>query len=541
MAIRKSKPFRWSPVGCSDTFDSTEIFTGAMSQLQNLIPDPTTKNLWVPRPAAIRATDFAGFTTPGFVSSALVVGSKVYGTVATGAFSSYDQPYCFDLAAGAFIPITGATAANTPLSPAPTGAWTPPSLAVVGAYVVVCHPGFPNGANKVGWINIANPAAPVWSAGDTAANALPSAPTAVAQFNGRAFYVCNPAGAQPAVLASDSLDPTTRTNATYVLTFDDNQTLTAAAGLPLGNQLGGVIQSLIVFKGTANMYQVTGDFASTSNPIARNSLNVATGTNAPLSISTTPKGLAFVAPDGLRMIDFNANVSDPVGNAGQGITAPFANVVTPSRMCAACNSTTIRISVQNGAASGNPNQEWWYDLTRGVWSGPHTFPASLIQPYGRSFVMTPIGVLASLWQSDAAPSSTSTYTENGVALSWSYQTAFFPDQQAMSTYTVTESYVYMQLAAGGVGYNVSGIDEHGTVLSTALIPPSGSLSTWGSLVWGARPWGGTVNAYDAQRINWDKPLTFDRLQVTIQGASATNVRLGAIYGRWQAMGYLPGV
>lgn len=63
MPIRKSKPFRWSPKGCSDTFDSTEIFNGAMAQLANLIPDPTTLNLWVPRPAAVQKTDFTGFTT----------------------------------------------------------------------------------------------------------------------------------------------------------------------------------------------------------------------------------------------------------------------------------------------------------------------------------------------------------------------------------------------------------------------------------------------------------------------------------------------
>ena len=540
MPIRKSKPFRWSPKSCSDTFDSTEIFEGAMAQLANLIPDPTTLNLWVPRPAAVQKTDFTGFTTPGFVSSCLVVGSKVYGTVASGTFPGFDEPYCYDLAAGAFIAVTGALAGNVPTSPATTGVWTPPSLAVVGVYVVVCHPGFPNGANVVGWINISNPAAPVWSAGNTATNALPSAPVAVAQFNGRAYYLCNPSGAQPAALATDSLDPKTRTNATYILTFDDNQLLTAAAGLPLNNQLGGIVQSLIVFKGAANIYQITGDFASTDTPIAKNALNVATGTNSPLSICATPKGLAFVAPDGMRMIDFNANVSDPIGFAGSGVSSPFANSVVPSRIAAACNAVTIAISSQNGAALGNPQEEWWYDLTRQVWCGPHTFASSLIQPFGRSFIKTPVGVTASLWQSDAFTSSSSTYTENGTALQWTWKTAFFPDQQAMSAYTVTESFVYMALASGGLGYSVAAQDENGNVLSTATIGAQGAASLWGTMVWGTGLWGGGINAYNAQRINWDKPLTFSRLQVTIQGASAANVRLGALYGRWQAMGYLPG-
>ena len=540
MPIRKSKPFRWSPVGCSDTVDATEIFVGAMTQLQNLVPDPSTQNLWVPRPAATQRTDFSGFALPGFVSALIVVGTKAYGMVASDRFGGKDEPFCFDLAASAFITVTGPAGGNVPTSPPPTGAWTPPILDVVGTYVVVCHPGFPNGANVVGWLNIADPAAPVWSAGNTAVNALPSAPVAVAQFNGRAYYLCNPPGAQPAALASDSLDPTTLTNATYVLTFDDNQKLTAAAGLPLNNQLGGVVQSLMVFKGTSNIYQITGDFSSTTNPISRNALNVATGTECPLSICTTPKGLAFISPDGLRIIDFTATLSDPIGTSGAGIAAPFTNAVTPSRVVAACNATTIRVTTQNGQALGNPQQEWWYNLTRGVWSGPHTFPASLIKPYGTSFIMTPVTVTASLWQSDVAPNSLSSYTENGSPLQFIYQTALFPDQQAMSAYTITESFVYMSLQSGGLGYSVQGVDDHGTLLSSATISPVGTSTTWGSFVWGAALWGGTVNAYSPQRINWDKPLTFDRLRVTIQGASAANVKLGALYGRWQAMGYLPG-
>lgn len=540
MPIRKSKPFRWSPVGCSDSLDTTEVFPGAMAQLQNLVPDPTTKDLWVPRPAAQQLYGFAGFTTPGFVSSCLVVGTKVYGTVASARFAGYDEPFCFDLLASTYIAISGVTSGTVPTSPSATGAWTPPSLVVVGVYVVVCHPGFPNGANLVGWINISNPAAPVWSAGNTATNALPSAPVAVGVFSGRAYYLCNPSGNQPAALASDSLDPTTRTNATYVLTFDDNQPLTACAGLPLDNQLGGIIQSLMVFKGSANVYQITGDFASTTAPISKNALNVATGTKSPLSICTTPKGIAFISPDGLRFIDFEARLSDPIGVAGQGVAYPFYSAVTPSRVVAACNSTTIRISVQNGAALGNPQQEWWYDLVRNCWSGPHTFPASLIQPYGRSFIMTPVGVNASLWQSDVAPVATSSYTENGTALTWTYQTAFFPDQQAMTAYNVTESYIDMALAAGGLGYSVTATNEQNQVLSSVAIAPVGSVSSWGSLVWGAGLWGGAINSYDGVQVNWDKPLTFDRLQVTIQGASAANVRLGAFYGRWQALGFLPG-
>ena len=538
MSIRRSEPFRWPAIGCSDSLETTEVFKGAMSSLQNLIPDPTTKNLWVPRPAAVQKTDFTGFTTPGFISAQIVVGDRVYGMIASGRNAGKDEPFCYDLVAGAFVTISGVTGANTPTSPSPTGAWTPPSLALVGTYVVVCHPGF-SGANFVGWLNISNPAALAWSAGNTATNALPVAPSFVAQFNGRAYYGCNPATGQPSIIASDVLDPTTRTNGTYVLTFDDNVPLITAQGLPLENQLGGIIQSLIVFKSN-NCYQITGDFASTTTPIAKNALNVSTGTQAPNAVCVTPKGIAFIAPDGLRFIDFNARMSDPVGDAGAGITLPFSQVVVPSRMCADCNSTTIRISVQNGAVAGNPNQEWWFNLSRGVWCGPHTFPASLINAYGISFILSPIAVTASLFQSDTIPTSLSVYTENGAAMQFVYETANFPDPGKMANYAVVETLIYMAYPPDSPGFVVVAENQDEAVLDqTMLQANTGAVSIWGAFNWGSGAWGGFGSALAPRQVKWTKPVMFTRWHVRVVGTCAYGLQLGDVYGRWQLLGYEP--
>jgi len=140
MSARKSQPYTFSPEGLSDALDGTHVFSGACAKLQNLIPDPTTKNLWICRPAAVQLTNFAGFTTPGFISCLKVIGSKVFGMIATGRNAGHDEPFCYDLVAAAFIPITGVTSANTPISPASSGAWTPPQLAVMGRYIIVTHP-----------------------------------------------------------------------------------------------------------------------------------------------------------------------------------------------------------------------------------------------------------------------------------------------------------------------------------------------------------------------------------------------------------------
>ena len=522
---------------------------GGMMALSNLVPDPLTTDSWVCRPASIKATSFSGFTSPGFVSALLVVGNYAYGMVAetTSTYAGYDVPFAYNIPAGAFgaiqwldpsTLILGAIPVGTlPLSAPTSGAWTPPSLALIGHYVVVCHPGFDGVNNYVGWLDVSNPFAPVWSAGNTKVNPLPCVPAWVAQFSGRAYYLCNPPTGLPGALASDSLAPDTRTNANYVLTFGDNIPLVAAFGLALDNQLGGIIQSLLVFKSN-NIFQITGDPATGSWIL--NSLNVGIGTNSPLSICATPQGIAFVAPDGLRQIDFNAHVSDPVGMAGTGITAPFKYSSVPSRICAACNATTIRITTRNELAGG-AGQEWCYDLQRQVWHGPHTFPASLIQAYGLRYIMTPIGIVGSLWTSDVIPLSTSTYTENGAVLTWSTRTALLPPQQNfMTNYNICESQQWAAFDANSPSFVVSAYSENGALLNTCAI--SGTVvggGVWGSGLWGAMLWGGIGQALSPRRLAWTQPLVFTRCAIGMTGVSAPGVYVADFIARVEQLGYIP--
>ena len=549
MSSSPGEPLRWTPHGCTDALatgalddGSEKSFHGAMQSLANLVPDPTTTDLWICRPAAIQKTAFAGFPvtgTPGFISSLLVAGDMAYGMIAMtgGTFNGKDVPFVYGLETGSFVTITGLTAANTPTSLATTGAWTPPHMELVGVYVVVCHTGFDGVTHFVGWLNIANPAAPTWTSGNTATNALPSVPVWASQFNGRAYYLCNPAGVTPSAILSDSLDPTTRSNANYVLTFGTNEALIAAIGLPLSNQLGGIIQSLMVFT-AENVFQITGD--PTSNSLSKNSLNVAIGTSAPLSIVETPEGIAFVAPDGLRTIDFNARLSDPKGFAGQGITNAFKQAVTPSRIVAACNATTIRISVQNGAATGQPVQEWCYDLQRQIWFGPHTLTASLIQPWGASFVVAPTG-LAGLWQSDIIPLTTSTYIENGTRLSWTYWTSMLPSLgDDMSMCSIVESQLWAAYDANAYLFAALALDADGnSYAGCQLTGVVGAGGIWGQGRWGQMLWGGVVQALRPRRLKWPVPIVFDRLSIQVMGQSGQNVRLGDFTARVRQLGYVP--
>src|SRR3974377_2324992 len=48
----RMQPLPWRAKGLSDSADGSTAFNGAMASLSNLIPDPTTAQLWQCRPAA---------------------------------------------------------------------------------------------------------------------------------------------------------------------------------------------------------------------------------------------------------------------------------------------------------------------------------------------------------------------------------------------------------------------------------------------------------------------------------------------------------
>ena len=529
---KNAVPYRHQPKGCSDSTDETELFPGAMLQLANLVPAPDTLNHWVPRPGMSLLAGTAAMAN-GFVSASIQVGDYWFGMVA-GA-SSKDYPICYNVRTNTVVAVTGANASNTPLSQPTTGTWTPPHMELVGIYVIVTSPGF--GATLFGAINIATITAPVWTSQTTATNALPCTPIWVGQFFDRAYFVCNPVGGQPAVIATDALGPLTRTNATYILTFNDNVPIVATGPLGLNNQvIGGQVQSLIVFKANLTLFQVTGDFSLTGSMGTQvNALNVATGTYAANSITQTPEGLSFVAPDGLRNIGFNADVSPPIGSAGTGITIPFANSSVPSRINSSCNATSIRVTTINGAAGGSPKQEWVYDLPRKVWHGPHTSWFDQIQSYGNTFVVYRSDQVG-LFQSDIMPSSSSTYTEFGGAINCVYQTAMLPERQDLRQCAMCESLFY-EGHGTAVTYNVSALNQNGSVIEFISVASLGAVTSWDAFTWGSAPWLGQQQTLAARQIPWTAPVVFDRMSIQISFQAAAGGRIGDLYMVYQLLGY----
>lgn len=581
-----------------------------MASLANLIPAPSTKNIFVPRPASLLAIDISGtYTSAEQITALLIIGTRAYGMIASASFAGKDQPFCYDIENDVMVTISGQLAANLPTTQSVTGDWQPPKMAEVAGRILVTHTGFSGVTYFFGWIDIsgfsittltgsthtstlidtlsANPitagvqpgmtitgtgipagttvvslaaasitisqattgsagavalsisggtfAAPKWGAGNTNTHALESVPISVAQYNNRAWYAVD-----NTVVYSDALNPTEVTNADQALTLGDSQDVTSLAGLPLSNQLGGIIASLIAFKGSAIMYQVTGD--RTTSDLASNAMNIATGTQAPNSIAATPLGLGFVAPDGLRLVSFSGAITGVIGANGDGVNVPFINAVTASRMAAAYNQNVYRITVKNGAAAGNPTEEYWYDFSLKGWTGPHSFPASIIAASQNStlqgFLLAATDIDAKLWSGIATPDVTSTYVENSVALSWIYQTVLLPDTDTMRMNAVNQTTIALALPASQ-SVTVQALDEQGNSLGSVMVSGSGvAPALWGTGVWGSMVWGSGGAMLAQQLVPWEDPLVFKQMAIRITGASIAEFAIGNLYFEFQKLAYL---
>jgi hypothetical protein len=614
----RGRALTWKARGLSDADDGTNAFPGAMASLQNLVPNPSTRNQWVPRPAATQLTAFAGsgLNTPGTGTGLVVVGNIAYGMCGdtAGAYNGKDVPFAYNIVTNTFEAVSiPRGAASLPASPPSSGDWTPPILAVVGSRILVTHPGFPGGAGSFfGWLDISGfadatktgnthsnttidglsanvlqagwqigmivsgagiPAnttiiaiaanglsltlsqaatatangvaltvaggtgtAPLWDSGNTNGNALAAVPLAVAQFNGRAYFAVG-AG----LTFSDAGSPCQVTNATQAITFRNGLNVTALGPVGLYSATaGGVVQSLIAFQGDAQMQQIQGDITFTSG-LTVNAINSGVGTLAPLTVTSTPLGLAFVAPDGLRILDASGRISDPIGAYGDGVTVPFIAAISPSRMCAAFNQNVLRVSVKNGNDPNQTVQEYWLDFSLKVWSGPHTFPASVIAPYqgsaAQGFILFASGIAGKLWQSSAQPQSTSSYTENGTALSFTWKTTLLPDNDQMSENAIIESALGLTLPPSS-SLLIQATDELGTLLDQVTLTGQGTAATiWGAFNWGNALWGGGSSTYRQYQIGWHQPLVFKQAQMQVNGISVAGLAIGNFYMRYEELAY----
>lgn len=373
--------------------------------------------------------------------------------------------------------------------------------------------------------------APLWGAGNTNTNPLSDVPKCTCGFNGRAYF-----GVGPFLVYSDPLNPLQVSLASQALVLGDSNSITALFGTPLASQLtGGIVQSLTAFKGAGPMFQITGDVAT--GDLKQNYIQGSVGTLAPRTIAGTPYGTAFMAADGFRILQLNGTVSPPIGSDGSGVNTPFLNAVFPSRMCAAYDEGIYRITVTNGDATGDPTVEYWLDMDSQRWSGPHSFPATAIYQLESesSFLLVPLGIPASIWQSDVLPVVGSTYVENGTVLQCTYRTVLLPDNAQGAFNRVVQANLAAALSSTEL-FLVSVVDDTGMTLGTYSFGGFGSPgSVWGAFLWGAGTWGGDNASLRQYTLRFAEPLFFRQAYVDIAFKAADDVAIGNLYVKLQPL------
>lgn len=571
MAISKSTPVRFTPRGLVDTFDATDRFPGACRLLTNLVFDPANPELVISRPGVTTLVDFQahGFKIAkgfGFISVQAAVGSRIYGLIATTLHTGHDEPFCFDTATQAFVPITGTTLANTPVSPATTGDWTPPTMASVGTMIIFTHPGFDGTTHFFGIIDITNPNAPTWTSTNTVTNALPSLPIAVANFNNRAWFATSGTEQNQVWLTDVLTNPLTITNADQFLVIGDSAPINALSGLPIQTTSSGVLGSLTIFKET-QIWQITGDYPVTTGGLAENFVSLTVGTNSPRSIAQAPFGIYFSSTGGPYFLDLLGTlrqVTHQMSELLPDLSVPFRNAVTPTRWAAAYNSAVYRVCGATTIQGVQQTNDYWFDETRRRWNGPHSFQYDCASVQSGYFVLSSYLFPGQLIQSNPVQTLDFVDTDLGTAYFIKLLSSTFPKEGWMAMKQVAESQIELASSEGLIDYLIQAQDDQGNVLDSVDIPIASNGGIWnffdwddgtawtvsntwgGGAVWGAPPIGtGSIWGVGLARriphtypVPWHFPLVFEKMAIQITTAIAGNVSIGTFYARYQKTGYM---
>lgn len=532
---QKNYPIRFSARGLVDAFDATDKFPGACLTLTNLLFDQANPEIMVSRPGVTVLYNFSDFITPGIVSVFITVGTRIYGMVATGRNANKDEPFVYDTATNAFVLISGVTAANTPTTQASSGAWTPPTMAVIGTKIVVTHPGF-SGAVGVffGVLDIAAPLTPAWSSANTSGTLLTTVPQAVANFNNRAYFaVAN------ILWFSDSLAPTVITAGTQFLTVGDSSSIAALSGLPAQSLSGGISQTLLIFKPTS-IWQLYGDAAITGT-LSLNFLSLTVGTTQPRSVVPTSNGTYFTCIGGPYMVDPYSLVRE-LKNAADtptpDVMVPFQNATTPSRVAAGYIANAYRVSLDTIVQGATVTNDYWFDEHRRRWNGPHSFPYDCAGQMSNFFVLASNAKPGNLYKSQAIPDSTSAYTDNGTSFLCLLQSSQFPKTGHMAQVQMVESTIELNASGASIPYTVTASDDQNATINTCVITTTGTGAIWGTNTWGdGSKWTTTYKSVRVYTVPWTAPVVFQKMSITVSATPQNALGIGTFMGRYQDTGY----
>ena len=145
-----------------------------------------------------------------------------------------------------------------------------------------------------------------------------------------------------------------------------------------------------------------------------------------------------------------------------------------------------------------------------------------------------------LFTSTIDPEGQTSFVENGIPLSWTFQTCVVKDNEQMAQSEIAEMQVKTNVAPGIPSLGVSILDQNGVVLATTVydyqnfIPQGWDLAQWDNSMWDSVLSQGLA----ARRIDFSAPVVYNRMAVQCTGTSGYGYKIGDIHVRARILGYL---
>ena len=413
-------------------------------------------------------------------------------------------------------------------------------VSVTSTTVTMSLPALSSGSSSVS-VTGGTYASPLWSAGNTATNALPTQPLWVAQFFDRAYFGCG-----NYVVFTDVLNPLNINNTNFAgaLTLGDTTSTICAAGLPFNNSASGILQSLIVFKTNA-IYQIQGDLTGTgSTALSLNNISANVGCTMPRTAISTQYGVLFIANDGPRLIDLTGTLQYLATNGEvlPDVVSPFTNATTPTRAVASYNNGIYRIALDTSYSTSSSSNtiyaaDYWYDFLFQRWNGPHSFQYHSMDTIDGSFWCSSNFVPATLFRSDPVQTPYTSYLDNSSPYTCSFLSCTMPTVAPMSEKAIVESTIELSNSSSPITYQIIAYDDLYNVLNTVNYTPPMNGTTWGSFIWGAANWNSPYITTHSYTIPWTTPLVFKKMILSLSIPAEPNVAVREIDMRYQELGY----
>jgi len=220
------------------------------------------------------------------------------------------------------------------------------------------------------------------------------------------------------------------------------------------------------------------------------------------------------------------------------VSSPFRNAITPSRIAGCYVSQIYRIcmdTINKGVSVSGA--DYWFDTRKRRWNGIHSFAYDCIDGY-QTISFSRARPFPESFSSPRRIRTRAASTPTTGGLYLSRYLLVHAKVEEMSEKQIVESTIELTyLAAPGVSYTVSGLDDQGAALDAVAINTYQPGSLWGGFLWGVGLWSSVFKIPHVFNIPWEAPLVFQKFSLQVSVPATQGVGIGTAYMRYQKTRY----